>query len=842
MKKAFSCVLFGFMLSFLFVFSNSKVSALDNFWNELGTEYTSIEVDTGAKYSFGERANYNYTFDYSYAIRTSNYITDNSAPISYFYGIKEATPVSYTNLSGGFGITIDDRFIVYKYNYATKDFAVEYNPGANKSGTYTIEQIGIYKLVTDGVDGSSKNTYIVYENAFNRVYLEENAFNKDDKTINLKLKIKDPRKLDDIDGCEFNSVRVLDSSGAKYSIETIEQGSSYTVSAIDVDLYEIEIILKVVGTSQGQLDVVKNGTLGIELEDNLITKTNNNSDIAIEYDLLSPVYVSGKYYNKDLYPFFAVDQIGEEPTITSNNVFELVVRDDTNIVSATVNDQVCEYEKEEQTYTILCSLEGENKPTALIYRVEDEYGNVYQLDHNVVYDDELLIENDSLENYLSLSNNTLINDFDSSSYVDINQVCIMYGNTMQGKYECSQTEVTATYYYSGTVVLAAFDDAGNYAFIELEDVTLTNGYLESDFTFDIEGNREATLIADKVSDLYRVVCADNDDCPGRKESVFVKYGDLIEPIERSEELLVDTEQLPSYLEILNKKFNDSTCYGKDCDKVVEVFIKYEISGVEQIVSMFFRYDDKLPKVSDYLLVSDVNLEYGKFDIKSSNVIQSLYGDELGVTLVDGLNNTYTGVITPIFVKYIDKESNVTLLDDKPYTYISNVSELGKYILECRVKMLSNITTGEVYSQDLFAKSFFITVTLEDTILPELTLNGDAEVKVKQYNAYKDAGAKCSDINGCNVKITYYFNEVKEGNEVEKIDTDKSGKYIIRYVAEDNSGNLSSVKERVVIVQAIDEFNATTVIIIISVVIFFGLLIALAVVVEVKKGKKRKNME
>ena len=84
--------------------------------------------------------------------------------MSYFYGITENTNLSYFPIDSTFGISVHARMMVYKYNYITKEFDFQSNsPSADATGNYLINNTGLYKVLTDGVDGTARVVYIIYE-------------------------------------------------------------------------------------------------------------------------------------------------------------------------------------------------------------------------------------------------------------------------------------------------------------------------------------------------------------------------------------------------------------------------------------------------------------------------------------------------------------------------------------------------------------------------------------------------------------------------------------------------------------------------------------------------------
>lgn len=835
MKKIFRYSLFAFIFACLSMFITNKVSASSNFYNEIES-YVIEKEDTGEKYRFDkENEKYNYKFDYSYTIDTTGHIIDDLSPVSYFYGITEDTEISYFPIDSSFGITVHAKMSVYKYNFTTKEFDyASNNPAADTTGTYLINQQGLYKVLTDGVDGTSRVVYIIYEKEFYSANIDQVVFNKNDKTIEIDLTIKDPRDLRTKAG--FKYVYVGHSSGM-YSTNIT---NVYDISKVDGenDLYKVFISMDALGSNQPYgADVVIDGDIKIEFDSNVVKLFD-----CVNYDLAKPIFKATEYYNDELYlkelnP--KINYIGSDILLPTNSVAVIKVIDDTSIVSAKLNGNIdCKITPNTEETVIECMIIGQTSPNELIYTVTDEYGNENTMTHNATYDNEMLSEGDELSNYINISGYEVSTSFDTSSYQDIDIICLIYGNDLSNDRRCADMYgVESSYHYQGNAIIVALDKARNYVTLQLEDVLFTKGYDLENFIFDVEGDTNSLDVTDNLNDLYDLVCVSGEQCVGLS-NYYVKYGNVVEPLKNEE----TTFSLPSYLEILNNKFRDKNCAVNECDKSVEVYIEYDVGETKQKVSMIYRYDDKLAYITDRINKDDLVLEFGKFDINSNEMKQRLYGDELEVSLQDDAGTRYVGKIIPMFIEYVSKEGDIRKIDNKSYTYISAVSEFGTYLLECKVKLITNITTGVDYTDDVYGKSFFIKVTLDDTTIPTLTLLGESNIEVQQYDAYKDASAKCSDLSGCVVNVTYYLDEVKEENKVNGIDTKTPGKYLIRYVAVDSAGNSSFEVIRTVTVSAIDDLNATSIIIIVSVVLVFALFVTLGIILEVRKNKRRKEME
>lgn len=831
MKKTFSYVLFTFMLSFLFVFFGNNVEAASSFWNEVG-DYSLYEQDTGEKYAFNKDSeSYNYNFEYSYSIDTTNYIFDNGVAISYFYGIKEDTAFTYRNIDGGFGFTVNDRMMVYKYNYTTKEFVfLDNSPAVNTAGTYTINEVGLYKLATDGVDGNSRNVYVVYEKTFYEATLKELKFDRANATLEFKAEVRDPRNL--FRKASFESAKVDTNVSGWY---TVTEATEFRVLQLTeaYDKYQIEGKFAInYDPNTGDYAVIKSGNIYITVEGGVISAKN-----VVKYDLMAPVINEVNYYNKDLYDTQLKTAVTGNPLVLPDNIIiELLISDDNQIVSVTSNIKTCSIGEVNAQGKVVAKCEMNNSTAQKItFQVQDVYGNNTILEHDVSHDSSVLDSGDELANYVSISGYNVEADFSSSSYTDLNKLCIVYGDDLTGVAKCGDTAlVESTYYYNGSFLLVLLDNSSNYAVLRYDNQLLGEGYQLENFTFDVDGTRDEVDITDNIFALSDIVCNGAYFCISN-EDYFVKYGDVVE---RLADIAAMTYELPSYLEILNQKFKDSTCVKGECNKSVEVYVEYQIGELTQKLSIIYNFADKLPYITDSININPISLEYGSFDINSDGVKQMLYGDDLEVTLEDAAGTEYIGKIVPRFVEYKDKNGNISAINDGKYDYIGTAKDLGYYTLECRVKLLSNRTTGLVYTDEIYTKSFFIVVTLDDTKIPTLTLLGDAEVEVKQNNAYKDAGYKCEDASTCVVTVKYYLDD----EEVDRIDTRVAGKYIIKYSAVDTAGNASLELTRTVTVTGVDEVNASTIIIIVSIVVVFGAVIALAIIIEVRKNRKRREME
>ena len=80
------------------------------------------------------------------------------------------------------------------------------------------------------------------------------------------------------------------------------------------------------------------------------------------------------------------------------------------------------------------------------------------------------------------------------------------------------------------------------------------------------------------------------------------------------------------------------------------------------------------------------------------------------------------------------------------------------------------------------------IILKDTSAPEITLNGESSVTVKELEKYEDAGATATDDRDGDITA----NLVKSGY----VDVYRPGTYTVTYTATDSSGNVSQATRTV----------------------------------------------
>jgi len=848
MKKIGRYSLFTFLfLSCLMMVSN-KVGAstgdVNNVWDEIG----NFDVSTFGEGYF-DKANeddkYNYKFAYDYTISDTlgdneTYIYDASTAITYYYGIsfKEANPkIDYVDIQGNIWSTIVDQVAIYKYNFVNYEFEEVFKAEKNSSGSYYIESPGIYKLETFISSSSGRAVYLIYEpSTVSLDFASENAVSVTKQDNAAKITVT----LDVVDLDDRNTCR----SGVSVNLN----GSAHTIAQEKCWLTKVN---SAGGTFVGNYEMIiefSDSRLNNGIAQLMVEYNGKSVSMDISYDLKAPEKVELKYYNSELkLEDFYVS--GNATSVVLPGAVDIFIKvdDESDInqiyVKKTGDDTIktCEYSKNILPGNVVehigkCTLNStEGLMGDIEFVVEDDYGNVLVIEQNVAFDEVLLPEGEKLEDYLLIEDNQVTLDFQGTDEYEIDRVCIFYGEGFSEGYQCGFPSVISTYYYNGIITIGVFDSAYNFETYFIEEVQFSNGYLKSDFTTtDVLGDDENQMgITMDVMGILDIACGEDETC---KENSFVsvKYGDYVE-------LLEEETTLPTYLDILNKKFKDSTCATTVCNKEVELIVNYKVGDINQSISRYYQYADQLPKIvgiATYPSNPSIELEYGNFNINSSDIKQALYADELQVNLIASDGNTYIGKISPVFVQYEDRSGSITILDNLGYDYIAMTNGFGYYTLECRVQILSD-EGGQTYT-DKYAKSFFVNVELKDTIPPVITLLGDLEVKVKQYGAYKDDGYKCNDLSGCQVTIEYFLND--DSNPVNAIDTKVAGKYIVKYNAIDGDGNHAVTVIRVVEVLNINTLDTTSIIAIAVIAVLFISIVTIGIIVEVKKNKKLKERE
>lgn len=100
-----------------------------------------------------------------------------------------------------------------------------------------------------------------------------------------------------------------------------------------------------------------------------------------------------------------------------------------------------------------------------------------------------------------------------------------------------------------------------------------------------------------------------------------------------------------------------------------------------------------------------------------------------------------------------------------------------------------------------------TTTPTDTVAPVITLKGESTVTLAYGAEYVDEGVTITDNKdtGLQAKVTYS----KDGQSVDKIDTEVAGTYTIHYNVSDAAGNRAKEVTRTVVVDAVDTIRVST---------------------------------
>ncbi len=804
MKRKMSFVLLTFAFALLSLCVSVKVNAA-NLW-ELFGGYRIDEADVDSKYQFYSDYNNgdkdddtktsNFNFAYEYVIKANIPITNNDSDIYYFYGAHESLTVDYVDLTD---ITrIDDEFKVYRYNFVSQEFDTIHAPGSNKSGSYTLEKgnsANLYKLEATGLNGvkETNTVYVIIDDKITSGSYDGTVVDQEAAQIKINVKFTMPFSFEKL----IQDVKV-------YCGDTDISGKILKANQVAVEgsnEYGLEIIVDVINLTaiDEPLTVV---IYGYEFDCNNIS-----------FDFVSPVVHNGNFYHPDLViPGFEA----KSPLVPNKWVYKFEYSDAGTIASITSNfDNVeCVFGEGVATCNGDSSIANEDGETILKFFVEDELGNSSELGEEVIFSQESL-SIEELSELTTIENDTIL----LSDVTKISKLCVFYGETLDDIYECSSSgNLTASEYYKGPVIMVVIDKGENVVFLEKE-VIFTKGY-------DIDNEHIVTNIENaQIEEAYNTLIAAMGFTDLDEFKKYVDYGNFVEEYNSENEISLDL------LKLLNEYRQDKICAFESCDHLVVAYLEFEVAGVKQTIPFNFLFKDNLPNIITSTVTDDINLGYKKFDITNVKLQGSLFAHGYDINLLDEDDNSYKGEITTSFVKFIDKDGNVELLNNKPYDYIASVNKVGTYVLEGRVRILKNLTTNEEYT-DRYGKSFFINVNLNDVTKPTVTLLGESEITIKQHDVYKDSGAKCEDDIACEITVAYYL----DGKQVESIDTSVEGEYIIEYTATDVGGNVAKTT-RTVIVKNINSLDITSIIIIVSVVVLFIIFITAGIIIERKKARR-----
>lgn len=134
--------------------------------------------------------------------------------------------------------------------------------------------------------------------------------------------------------------------------------------------------------------------------------------------------------------------------------------------------------------------------------------------------------------------------------------------------------------------------------------------------------------------------------------------------------------------------------------------------------------------------------------------------------------------------------------------INNTKEYDEEIYKCTKKTLVKpMTYGVVVS--LLDKEFTVKLIVEDTVAPDLVVK-DLEIYEGSKYSARDFLESCNDVtNSCEVSF-YTEDKDENGNLIDYSKYTSVGKYTVKIVGKDNSGNVSEPKTANINIKKVDE--------------------------------------
>ena len=100
---------------------------------------------------------------------------------------------------------------------------------------------------------------------------------------------------------------------------------------------------------------------------------------------------------------------------------------------------------------------------------------------------------------------------------------------------------------------------------------------------------------------------------------------------------------------------------------------------------------------------------------------------------------------------------------------------------------------------IIALMVIVSCKKKDEVKPIITLKGNKEITIDDGGQYKELGVIATDNIDGDISKKVKTSFLKDDKAVEKIDVSIFGKYLVKYVVEDSSGNVSDEISRIVII-------------------------------------------
>ena len=187
----------------------------------------------------------------------------------------------------------------------------------------------------------------------------------------------------------------------------------------------------------------------------------------------------------------------------------------------------------------------------------------------------------------------------------------------------------------------------------------------------------------------------------------------------------------------------------------------------------------------YLEASSPNYSYKTFYLTSPSFTEAIYS-------VDFYYHMYGSTMGTLALEYYDGSNWVEVWSKSGQQHSSDSSSWTQATVSLSGQTISQVrfkgTTGSSYKSDMAVDYITIQTQNFDTNPPVITLNGDSQITIQQYETYTDPGATALDDIDGELSVT------TSGT----VDTNLAGTYVITYTATDSAGNTAQENRTVIV--------------------------------------------